>query len=138
MNYPTSLADLLWRPVATTDPTTPSDAFVQTLDSKLYVHVKTPIRKSNCFLVLRVGEEQAIVGPVASEACLEEVFAGRRPKFVRMSCADILRLFDDSSDKTDADKRLAKELVLQVPEVEASDDGRVFFRDLCRHISDSI
>ena len=137
MNYPTSLDGLLWQPVATIAPTTPSDAFVQTLDSKLYVHAKTPLRAKDCFLVLQVGEEQAVVGPVASEACLEELFAGRRPTFVRLSCADILRLFDDSSDKTEADKRLAKQLILQVP-VDASDDGRVFFHDLCRHISDSI
>lgn len=135
MNDPT---ELRWQPAGThaTSPTTPSEGvMVQSMASKRLVHDKTVLTAQGSYLVFQVGDEEAVVGHVGTEMFLGDVFRHRKPETLQLSCMDILRLFEeDDPDQTAEDKRLVKQLNLDVEEGE--DDEQLFFRALCLHIRD--
>ena len=140
MNYPKTAEELRWLPVATVlnDPTTPSKRCLQTLPSKYLVHDNTVLCAKNNFLILQVGAEAAVVGEVGEETFLGQIFEARRPKRIEVSCSDLLRLFVDVEDETEADKALKASLQLDLPKRADEDEGQVFFRALCSHIKDRI
>lgn len=141
MNYPKNAEELRWLPVATVlnDPTTPSKHCLQTLSSKYLVHDNTVLSAKNIFLILQVGAEAAVVGEVGKETFLGEIFEARRPKYIELSCSDMLRLFVEvDEDETEADKALKASIQLDLPKKDDEDEGQVFFRALCSHIKDRI
>jgi len=134
---PKGIGELRWRPVGTHrgSSTTPSEPVVKQLKAKAFVHKRTSLKDHKGFLILQVGEEEAIVGPVGDERSLGELFEKRRPKRVRLSCSDLLRLAEDD-DPTEADKELVQGLKHASCASPAGDEGEVFFRDLCSYIND--
>lgn len=143
MEFPKSIDELRWQPAGTTTQATiPSELGLplgrQSLRSKLFIHERTAIKEKQCFLVLQVAEEEAILGPVGDERLLQELFEKRQPKTVRFSCADLLRLLQDE-DPTEADKELVAKLKANQTKCrggDEEDEGRDFFLDLCSYIKD--
>jgi hypothetical protein len=138
---PKEIDDLCWQPVGTLTPATiPSKLplFLQSIGSKLCVHERTRIRKDNCFLVLQVDKEEAVVGEVGQENFLEEVFEKRKAKTFRLSCGDLIRMIEDE-DPTEMDKLLLAEIVKKGNNCivdRQEDEGSAFFLDLCAYIKD--
>ena len=141
MDFPKRISDLLWQPVGTlTQATIPSEQTLcrETLQSKLFVHKRTRIKKQNCFLIFQVDNEEAVVGPVFEEKNLQEVFQRRQPKTFQLSCGDLIRMIEDD-DPTDADMEVLAEIGRRGKDcvvVEEGDEGSAFFLDLCAYIKD--
>lgn len=141
MYFPKRISDLRWQPVGTlTKATIPSEQTLcrETLQSKLFVHKRTRIKKQNSFLIFEVGNEEAIVGPVFEEKNLQEVFQKRQPKTFQLSCGDLIRMIEDD-DPTDADRELLTEIGKSGKDCvvkQEGDEGSAFFLDLCAYIKD--
>lgn len=108
------------------------------MQSKLFVHKRTRIKKKNCFLIFEVDNEEAVVGPVFEENNLQEVFQHRQPKTFRLSCGDLIRIIEDD-DPTEADRALLAEIGKSGKDCvaeEQDDEGSAFFLDLCAYIKD--
>lgn len=139
--FPEDLNDLRWLPVGTlTQATIPSEQTLwrETLESKLFVHERTRIKKKNCFLVFQVEDEEAVVGPVGEEDFLEEVFQKRKPKTFRLSCGDLIHMIEDE-DPTKVDRVLLEEIGRRGKNCVVDwhdDEGSAFFLDLCAFIKD--
>ena len=142
-NRPNSVDELSWQPAGThkSDSTMPSETNLrfERLMAKAFVHNRTSIEAREGFLILQVGDEEAIVGPLSGEESLGEFFEKRGTKKVSVSCSELLRLFEDD-DPTDADKELLMGLRQKngqrYSDEDKADEGVVFFRDLCSHIND--
>lgn len=136
---PTSVESLRWQPAGAHKTIVPKceRLCLERFLKKRFVHDRTIIEQKDCFLVLQVGDEEAIVGSVGKETSLGEVFEKRRPKKVRLSCSDLIRIFEDADDMTDGDRRLIKNLPTEAPSTSDNDEGEVFFHDLCSYIRKS-
>ena len=142
ISIPKDIDDLCWQPVGTLTPATiPSKLplFLQRISSKLCVHERTRIKQDNCFLVIQVDEEEAVIGEVGQENFLEEVFEKRKAKTFRLSCGDLIRMIEDE-DPTEVDKLLLTEISKEgkncVVDRQDEDEGSSFFLDLCAYIKD--
>ena len=135
---PTSVETLRWQPAGAHKAIVAENERVcfERFLKKRFVHERTTIEKEDCFLVLQVGDEEAIVGRVGKETSLGEVFEKKRPKKVRLSCSELIRIFEDADDMTDGDRLLLKNLPTKAPSTE-DDEGEVFFHDLCSYIRKS-
>ena len=141
VSIPKDIDDLCWQPVGTLTPATIRSKlpiFLQSINSKLCVHERTRIKKDNCFLVIQVDEEEAVIGEVAQEHFLEEVFGKRKAKTFRLSCGDLIRMIEDE-DPTEMDKLLLAEISKEGNNCvvdRQEDEGSSFFLDLCAYIKD--
>ena len=138
--FPQNVDELRWQPVGTckNDPTMPSDTPIvsQKLLAKAFVHDCTALEAAEGFLVLEVGDEEAIVGPLRGEKTLGDLFKRRRPVVVSLSCCELLHLVEDE-DPTEADKELIRSLKsVQAKDIKKGDEEAIFFRDLCSYIND--
>ena len=135
---PTSVESLRWQPAGAHKTVVPKGERLrfERFLKKRFIHDRATIEQEDCFLVLQVGDEEAIVGRVGKETSLGEVFEKRRPKKVRLSCSELIRIFEDADDMTDGDRRLMRNLPTGVPST-ADDEGDVFFHDLCSYIRKS-
>lgn len=101
------LAGLVWQPAGTLEAgtTTPSERIrTQTYTDKRRIHARTTIKEQHCFLLLRVGDEEAVVGPVGKALALGELARKAPTAPLRMSASEMLRLVEDTEDKDNRDR----------------------------------
>lgn len=109
----------------------------QTYKSKDYVHPYTNIKHSNKFLIIRVEEEEAVIGETKDATSLEEIFAARKPTMI--SVLEFMSMCE-SDDLTEMDKLLRDQLLQGIDGLIPNKDDTEefhFFCNACRYIKET-
>ena len=132
---------LLWQPEGTflTENTTLSKTVkvvCQSYESKDYIHRHTRVKHRNTFLILKVGNEEAVVGETKRAVYLHEILDARKPTMI--SVLELLTLCE-STDLTKMDLVFRDQLMRDIDGLkEEGDEYARFFCKTSRYIKERI